>query len=71
MNRRALNDFETALYSPSFANPATGWRAYSNPSSFVDWFLEAELLKNAKHSYHGAVYMYKVTTVCMTLPTLE
>jgi len=27
------------------------------------WFLEAELMKNTKHTYHGAVYMYKVRLV--------
>lgn len=57
--QQALDQFETALYGPDFANPATGWRKYSQAASFIDWFLEAELLKNAKHSYHGAVYMYK------------
>lgn len=57
---RALNQFEAALYGPTFANPASGWRAYGNETTFIDWFLTAELLKNTKHSYHGAVYMYKV-----------
>lgn len=29
-------------------------------TSRVRRFLEAELMKNTKHTYHGAAYMYKV-----------
>ena len=58
--RRALNQFEAALYSPQFTSPTAGWRAFGNEKSFIDWFITAEVLKNTKHSYHGAVFMYKV-----------
>ena len=47
------------LYGPQSASPTAGWRAYGNETTFIDWFLEAELMKNTKHTYHGAVYMYK------------
>lgn len=57
---RALNDFEKALFSPEFTSPTVGWRAYGNETTFADWWLAAELIKNAKHSYHGADYLTKV-----------
>lgn len=31
-------------------------------------FLEAELMKNTKHTYHGASYMYKVRRSAPVLP---
>lgn len=29
--------------------------------AFADWFIAEELIKNAKHSYHSAAFMYKVS----------
>ena len=57
---RALNGFEAALYSPEFTSLTVGWRAYGNETTFADWWLAAELIKNAKHSYHGADFLSKV-----------
>lgn len=57
---RALSNFETALFGPTFTDPAQGWRQYANETAFADWFILEELVKNAKHSYHSAAFMYKV-----------
>ncbi|KAK9806301.1 hypothetical protein WJX72_009366 [[Myrmecia] bisecta] len=54
-----LNQFEAALYGPNFADPAVGWRQFANETSFADWFLANEFIKNAKHTYHGGMWMHK------------
>ena len=60
MKCRVLIDFEKALFSPQFTSPTAGWRAYANETSFADWWIAAELIKNAKHSYHGGDLLMKV-----------
>ena len=60
MTCRYLNDFETALYSSSFTDPAKGWRQYANETAWVDWFLSIELIRNVKHSYHSSAFLQKV-----------
>lgn len=54
-----MNSFEAALFSSKFTDNSTGWRQYANESAFVDWFVLTELVKNPKHSYHGADYIVK------------
>lgn len=34
-----LQDFEATLFSPSYADPASGWRKLANGSSAIDYFL--------------------------------
>ncbi len=41
-----VNRFETALYGPDFRDPATGYAAYIDAASFVDFHLLAEVTKN-------------------------
>lgn len=57
---RALSAFETALFGPTFEDLTSGWRKYANETAFAHWFLAQELIKNVKHSYHSAAFMYKV-----------
>jgi hypothetical protein len=57
---RYLNDFERALFGPTFTDPSAGWRKYAVERSFTDWFLSTELVKAAKHAYHSPPLMYKV-----------
>ncbi len=40
------NDMETALYSPNFADTATGYRKYLSIQSFLDYFIVNELARN-------------------------
>lgn len=57
---RALSDYENALYGPNFADPASGWRKYANETTWLDWFIVTEIVKNAKHGYHSTSWLYKV-----------
>ncbi|KAA6420630.1 MAG: hypothetical protein FRX49_09423 [Trebouxia sp. A1-2] len=54
-----VNNFEAALFGPNFMDPVTGWRMYGNPTTFVDFFLTTEIIKNAKHTYHGTSFANK------------
>ena len=38
-----MNDFESALLAPNFADPVAGYRKYVNLSSMIDYFLFEEL----------------------------
>lgn len=58
---RYLNKFDTTLFNPALiSNPQTGWRSMANETSFANWFLYNELVKNPKHSYYGSSYASKV-----------
>ncbi|HEX9980189.1 MAG TPA: CotH kinase family protein [Flavobacterium sp.] len=41
-----INDLETALYGPDFANPTTGYAKYLDAESFIDYFIVNELARN-------------------------
>jgi hypothetical protein len=41
-----LNQFEAALYSDHFRDPAKGYRAFIDPDSFIDYHLITEMTKN-------------------------
>lgn len=41
-----INDFETALYSPTFADTTNGYRKYIDVPSFIDYFIINELARN-------------------------
>ncbi len=41
-----FNQMESVLYSDSFADPETGYRAYLEPRSFAKWYLVFELTNN-------------------------
>ena len=41
-----VNDFETALYSPDFADPINGYRKYISTTSFIDYFIVNEVARN-------------------------
>lgn len=41
-----LNDFETALYGPDFADPRKGYQAFIDRDSFIDFHLFSEVTKN-------------------------
>lgn len=66
MTCRYVNNFEAALFGPNFMDPVTGWRMYGNPTTFVDFFLTTEIIKNAKHTYHGTSFANKVDLSTVT-----
>ena len=49
---------EDALFSNSFADPATGYAKYVDVPSFVDWYLVEELMRN-NDAWYSSAYMYK------------
>lgn len=53
-----VDSFETALASPGFADPATGYRAFANDSSFIDLLLLNEISRNVD-GYRLSTYLYK------------
>jgi hypothetical protein len=48
-----INQFETALYAPNFADPVNGYRQYVNELSFVDYFIVNELSRNYDGFMHS------------------
>ncbi|MCX6351522.1 MAG: CotH kinase family protein, partial [Bacteroidetes bacterium] len=54
-----INDsFETTLKSANFKDHKTGWRRYADESSFLDYFLLSEFIKNSD-SYGSSTYLFK------------
>lgn len=56
-----MNDFEAALFGAGFLDPVNGWRKHADSVTFTDWFLVHEIIKNAKHTYHGTSFTNKVS----------
>jgi hypothetical protein len=56
--RGYLNDFETALYGPDFANPQTGYARYIDVNGFIDHNLLNMLAMNVD-ALRLSGYMYK------------
>lgn len=52
-----LNDFERAVQSPDFADPATGYRSLVDEQDLINWYVGAELTGNIDALY--SIYMYK------------
>jgi hypothetical protein len=44
--QRFVKDFEAVLYGSNFKDPATGYRAYINVNSFLDYFIVNEVSRN-------------------------
>src|ERR1043165_4832635 len=53
-----INSFESALYSPSFTDTATGYRAYLSTGSFIDYLIVNELSRN-NDGFKKSWYMHK------------
>lgn len=53
-----VDSFETALASPNFANPALGYRRFSEPGTFMDFFILNELSKNVD-GYRLSTFIHK------------
>lgn len=56
--RNHVQQFEDLLYSPGFADPATGYRSMLDVDSFIDWYLVEELTKNQDGLFSSS-YFYK------------
>ena len=61
-NYRYVKDFvnraDEVLFSSNFTNPTTGWQAYIDMDSFVDWYLIQEIGKNLDGNFDTSCYMH-------------
>jgi spore coat protein CotH len=46
------------LFSSNFTDPKTGWQAYIDMDSFVDWYLIQEIGKNLDGNFDTSCYMH-------------
>lgn len=53
-----IDSFETALASPSFTDPNTGYRKYSVPETFIDFLILTEISKNVD-GYRLSTFLHK------------
>ena len=53
-----VSAFETALYSDTFTDPETGYRAYLDVDAAVDYLLIQELFKNVD-AFNASTFFYK------------
>lgn len=53
-----VTTFENVVYGPDFEDPATGFRAYINTMSFVDFFIMEELGRTVD-GFRSSSFMYK------------
>jgi hypothetical protein len=53
-----VDSFEQILYGPSYNDPASGYRAYLDVNSFIDYFILEELSRNVD-AYKKSRYFYK------------
>lgn len=53
-----IDDFETALYSPNYANATTGYKKYISETSFLDYFIINELSRN-NDGFKKSSYFHK------------
>ncbi|MCQ2587897.1 MAG: CotH kinase family protein [Treponema sp.] len=56
--RKIFRDAENALFGKNFTDPKTGWRAYFDETSFIDWYLLHEYSKNIDSAWFSSIYLY-------------
>jgi hypothetical protein len=49
---------DNVLFSNNFTDPKTGWQAYMDMDSFVDWYLIHEIGKNLDSNFDTSCYMH-------------
>lgn len=52
-----LEDFETALYGPSYRSPTAGYAKYIDIDSFIDWYLINEINKNTDSQSWSSMFL--------------
>ena len=55
-----VNQFEDVLFGSSFANSFSGYAAYIDVNSFVDWYLINEILKNQDARWYSSIYFHLI-----------
>lgn len=56
--RKIFRDAENALFGKNFTDSKTGWRAYFDETSFIDWYLLNEFSKNIDSAWFSSIYLY-------------
>lgn len=51
-----MREFDEVLFSTDFANPTTGYAAYIDVDSFIDWFLVNEIGKSVDARWYSSIY---------------
>ena len=51
-----INNFELALFGDDFKNPETGYAAYIDVPSFIDWYLVNEISKTEDAKWYSSIY---------------
>jgi hypothetical protein len=51
--------FENTLFSSNFTNPETGYRAYVDTASLVNWYIACELTGNSDAFWSTYIYKYR------------
>lgn len=54
-----IQQVEDAIYSDNSADPATGYAAYIDVDSFINWYLVNEIMKNNDSIFFSSCWMYK------------
>lgn len=57
--RKLFSDFETTLYSDSFADPVQGYRAWIDVDSFIGFYIVQELTKNVDGNLRKSSFLSK------------
>lgn len=61
---------ESVLYGAGFADPDTGYAAYFDVESVIDWYLVMELTKNNDATFFNGVKIYRTATGKITFGSL-
>ena len=55
-----VNQFEDALFGSNFASTVSGYAAYIDVDSFVDWYLINEILKNQDARWFSSIFFHLI-----------
>ncbi len=51
-----IRAFDDVLYSEDFSDPTTGYAAYIDVDSFIDWFIVNEIAKSVDARWYSSIY---------------
>lgn len=57
--RGYVQQTEDAIWSGGFTDPVTGYRAWLDPASFIDWYIVNELVANVDSANFSSIWNYK------------
>ncbi|MDG1694546.1 MAG: CotH kinase family protein [Porticoccaceae bacterium] len=55
-----VNQFEDALFGSNFASTVSGYAAYIDVDSFVDWYLINEIIKNQDARWYSSIFFHLI-----------